>query len=178
MNMGHMADPHSLDLLRIPTETLIALDWRPYHFALQRYHHLVRMTHILSVSRFFGGIALLDLRLTGVRGTVPLRPFAEHTLPWLWLTFGVGVVSGVALFLYDPLHVGAHAYFTAKLALIGLGLANAAIFHCPGYLSALAAEGTPPASARCAGALSLLCWAGVMVCACLHVEAEPKVFLR
>jgi hypothetical protein len=51
------------------------------------------------------------------------------------LSFGVGVVSGVALFLYDPLHVGAHAYFTAKLALIGLGLANAAIFHCPGYLS-------------------------------------------
>jgi hypothetical protein len=173
-----MADPNTFDFLRIPTETLIALDWRPFHFAVQRYHHLVRMTHILSVSLFFGGIALLDLRLTGVRGTVPLRPFAEHTLPWLWLTFGVGVVSGVALFLYDPLHVGAHAYFTAKLALIGLGLANAAIFHCPGYLSALAAEGTPPASARCAGALSLLCWAGVMVCACLNVEAEPKVFLR
>jgi hypothetical protein len=165
-----MADPHSLDLLRIPTETLIALDWRPYHFALQRYHHLVRLVHVLSVSLFFGGIALLDLRL--------MRPLAEHTLPWLWTTFGIGVVSGVALFLYDPVHVGAHAYFTAKLALIGVGLVNAAIFHRTSYLSALAANGMPPASARCAGALSFLFWTGVMVCACLNVEAEPKVFLR
>jgi hypothetical protein len=173
-----MADPNTLDFLRIPTETLIALDWRPFHFAVQRYHHLVRLTHILSVSLFFGGITLLDLRLTGVRGTVPLRPFAEHTLPWLWVTFGIGVVSGVALFLYDPLHVGAHAYFTAKLALIGLGLANAGIFHRTGYLSALAADEASPAGARWAGTLSLLCWAGVMICACLNVEAEPKVFLR
>jgi hypothetical protein len=173
-----MADPHTLDFLRIPTDTLIALDWRPLHFAMQRYHHLVRMAHILSVSLFFGGIALLDLRLTGVRGTVPLRPFAEHTLPWLWATFGIGVVTGIALFFYAPVHVGAHAYFTAKLVLIGAGLVNAAIFHRTGYLSALDAAGTPPTSARWAGALSFLCWVGVMVCACLNVEAEPKVFLR
>ena len=32
-----MADPHSLDFMRLPIDTLIALDWRPYHFFLQRY---------------------------------------------------------------------------------------------------------------------------------------------
>jgi hypothetical protein len=173
-----MPDAHALGLLRIPSETLIALDWRPFHFALQPYHHLVRLTHILSVSLFFGGIALLDLRLTGVRGTVSLRPFAERTLPWLWVTFGIAMVTGIALFLYDPLHVGAHAYFTLKLLLIGLGLANAAVFHQTGYLRALASEGTPPTNARLAGGVSILLWTGVMVCACLNVEAEPKVFLR
>jgi hypothetical protein len=173
-----MADPHTLDFFRIPSEALISLDWRPLHFALQRYHHLIRMAHILSVSLFFGGIALLDLRLTGVRATGPLRPFAQDTLPWLWITFGIGIVSGVALFLYDPVHVGAHAYFTAKLVLLAFGLANAAMFHRAGYLNALAADGTLPASARWAGALSFLLWTGVMICACLNVEAEPKVFLR
>ena len=164
--------------IRIPAQTLIALDWRPYHFALQRYHHLVRLAHILSVSLFFGGIALFDLRLTGVRGTVALRQFAEHTLPWLWVTFGIAMATGVALFLYDPVHVGAHAYFAGKLALIGFGLLNALIFHRAGYRQALAMEGALTVRARCAGTLSLLFWTGVMVCACLNVEAEPKVFLR
>ncbi len=173
-----MADAHILDVIRIPTQTLIGLDWRPYHFTLQRYHHLVRLAHILSVSLFFGGIALLDLRLIGVRGTVPLRQFSEQTLPWLWVTFGIAMTTGVALFFYDPVHVGAHAYFTGKLALIGFGLLNALIFHRTGYLQAIAAGGVLTARARCAGALSLLFWTGVMVCACLNVEAEPKVFLR
>jgi hypothetical protein len=173
-----MADPNTLDFLRIPTDTLIALDWRPFHFAMQRYHHLVRIAHILSVSLFFGAVVLLDLRLTGVHQSLPLRPFAEHTLSWLRINFGMAVVSGAALFFYDPLHVGAHAYFTAKLAFIGLGLANAAVFHRIGYRGALAADGAPPLRARWAGALSLLCWTAAMVFACLNVEAQPKVLLR
>ena len=173
-----MADPHSLDFMRLPIDTLIALDWRPYHFFLQRYHHLVRLAHILSVSLFFGSIGLLDLRLVGVRADLPLQPFAKHTLPCLWVTFGIAMATGIALFFYDPVHVGAHAYFTGKVALIVLGCVNAVVFHRFGYVEALAAEGRPSAGARCAGALSLLFWSGVMVCACLNVEAEPKVFLR
>jgi len=51
-----------------------------------------------------------------------LRGFAEHTIPWLYLTFGISFATGVALFLYDPLHVGSHAYFTLKLLFILLGL--------------------------------------------------------
>ena len=39
-------------------------------------------------------------------------------------------------------------------------------------------EGALTVRARCAGTLSLLFWTGVMVCACLNVEAAPKVLLR
>jgi hypothetical protein len=173
-----MADPNALDFLRIPSATLIALDWRPFHFALQPYHYLVRLTHILSMSAFFGGIGLLDLRLMGWRGTVQLRPFASHVLPWLYVTFGIAVVTGIGLFFYDPVHVGSHAYFTLKLILTLLGLANAALFHRTGYLEALAAETTTPRQAKIAGAVSLAIWTGVLVCACLNVEAAPKVLLR
>ena len=94
-----MADPSALDFLRIPAATLAALDWRPYHFALQPYHYLVRVTHVASMAAFFGGIALLDLRLMGWRRAVPLRPLADQALPWLYATFGVTIVTGVALFL-------------------------------------------------------------------------------
>lgn len=114
----------------------------------------------------------------GMRGALRLRPFAEHVLPWLYATFGVALASGVALFLYDPVHVGAHAYFTPKLILVGLGVANALLFHRTGYVAALAAEARMPLGARLAGAASLAIWLGAMACACLNVEAAPKVLLR
>jgi hypothetical protein len=175
-----MPDPNALDILRIPPATLAALDWRPYHFALQPYHYLVRLTHVASMAAFFGGIAALDLRLMGWRGTVHLRPFAEQILPWLYATFAIAMITGFALFFYDPVHVGSHAYFVLKLLLTVLGVANAAMFNRTGYLAGLAAEGPAKLSARArlTGAVSLALWTGVVVCACLNVEAAPKVLLR
>lgn len=173
-----MADPSFFDPIRIPAQTLTALDWRPYHFMLQPWHYLVRIAHIVSVAAFYGGIGLLDFRLMGVRGTVPLKAFAQHVLPWLFATFGIAVVTGVALFFYDPLHAGSRAYWSPKLMAIALGLANAALFHRRSYVAALAAERSVPASARVAGALSLGCWTAALIFACLNTEAAPKVLLR
>jgi hypothetical protein len=175
-----MADPNALDLIRIPSDVLVALDWRPYHFALQPYHYLVRLTHVVSMAAFFGGIGALDLRLMGWRTTLPLRPFADLVLPWLYVTFGIALVSGIALFFYDPVHVGSHAYFSLKLLLTVLGLLNAALFHRSTYFAAFEAPASaiPSAHVRLVGAVSLALWTGVVVCACLNVEAAPKVLLR
>ena len=173
-----MTEHHVLAFLRIPYWLLIALSSRALHFEMQPYHHLIRIVHILSMSAFFGGIGLLDLRLIGLRATVPLKAFAEHTLPWLYATFGVALLSGIALFFYDPVHVGSHAYFTLKLILVLLGLVNAGLFHRSGYVAALAAETRMPRSARVAGAVSLAIWTGVIVTACLNTEPAPRVLLR
>jgi hypothetical protein len=173
-----MPDGHPLVFLRLPFALLAAWDSRAFHYALQPYHHLVRLTHVLTVAAFFGGIMQLDLRLMGWRGTVPLRAFAEHVLPWLYVTFGVAVVTGLALFFYDPIGVGSHGYFMPKLIFLALGLANAAVFHRSGYVAALAAQSRMPKSARIAGAVSLVTWTAVMVCASLNVEGAPKVLLR
>jgi len=177
-----MADPNALDFLRIPSDALVALDWRPYHFALQPYHYLVRATHVLSMAAFFGGIAALDLRLIGWRAALPLQPIAELVLPWLFVTFGVAIVSGFALFFYDPVHVGSHAYFSLKLLLTMLGLLNAALLRRSSDFAALAAKTSSSAESsarvRLAGAVSLALWTAVVICACLNVEAAPKVLLR
>lgn len=172
-----MADNNMLDMLRIPSQLLIALDWRPFHFALQRFHHLVRLTHIVTMAGFFGAVGLLDLRLLGWGSAISLQPLARHILPLLYSLFALTIMTGVALFLYDPVKVGSHAYFTLKLILIALGLANAGLFHRTGYGPALAAVAMPR-HARLAGALSLAVWTAVIICACLNVEAEPKVLLR
>ncbi len=178
IQLRDMADPSFFDPVRVSTQTLAALDWRPYHFAVQPFHYLIRVAHIVSVSAFFGGIGLLDFRLMGWRGTVPLRPFAEHVLPWLWVTFAVAAVTGAGLFFFEPVHVGAHAYFMPKMLAILFGLANAALFHRTIWAAALRAEAQPPLAARIGGAISLLCWTAAVVFSSLNVEAMPKVLLR
>lgn len=174
-----MADPSLFDALRIPSSILIALDNREYHFAVQPWHYLLRMAHVISSSAFFGGIVLLDLRLIGVRSAVNLKNFSTDILPWLYVIFGVVAISGVLLFLYDPVHVGSHAYFMPKILLILLGLLNAALYNHFAYGQALtASKNMMPSSAKLAGSLSLGIWLGVMVFASLNVEGVPKLLLR
>lgn len=172
-----MADPNVLNMLRLPSGVLIVLDWRPFHFALQPFHHLVRLAHVMTMAGFYGAIGLVDLRLMGWHDALPLRALAHHVLPILYGLFAITFVTGLALFFYDPVNVGSHAYFVPKLILIVLGLANAGVFHRVGYGLALAAE-VVPRHARLAGVMSLLLWTAVIVCACLNVEAAPKVLLR
>lgn len=173
-----MADPSFFDPLRIPTQTLIALDWRPYHFAMQPYHYLLRASHILSMALFFGGICLLDLRLMGWLPTVPLKPFTERLTPWLYLTLAVTVATGVALLLYDPLHAGSRAYWTPKLIAIALGLANAALFNRSVNVTGSSATDRTPVSVRASAAFSLFAWSAALTFACLNTEAMPKVLLQ
>src|SRR5260370_21435278 len=97
------------------------------------------------MAEFSGGIAALDLRLMGWRAKLPLQPFADLVLPWLYVTFGIALVSGVALFFYDPVHVGSHAYFSLKLLLTLLGLVNAALFRRSAYFAAFAPEASASA---------------------------------
>jgi hypothetical protein len=173
-----MFDPsQALAGLRIPSDILIAMDNRDLHFAMQPYHYLVRAVHVLTVSAFFGGIVLLDLRLMELRATAPLRGFVEHTIPWLYLTFAIATATGIALFLYDPVHVGSHAYFTLKLVFILLGLVNALVFHRWALGGALSASARLPRSAKVGGAVSLCLWVLVMLAASLNVEGTPKVLL-
>jgi hypothetical protein len=173
-----MPDPHALSFLYIPSDVLIALDNRVYRFALQPVHHLVRLAHILSISVFFGAIVLLDLRLTGIRPALQLKSLSELVMPTVYWTFGVGVITGLMLFFYDPVHVASHAYFSLKIILIVLGMFNAALFNRRGFGTALSAAGAMPRHARIIGVVSLMIWAGVMICATLNVEAAPKVLLR
>src|ERR1700743_283452 len=124
-----MADPHALSFLSTPTDILIPLDNRDYRFALQPYHHLVRMAHILSISAFFGAIVLLDLRLVGMKSVLPLKALSDLVRPFIYWALGIGVAPGILLFFYDPVHVASHAYFSLKLILILFGIGNALLFN-------------------------------------------------
>jgi hypothetical protein len=173
-----VSDLHALSFMAIPPDVLAALDNRSLRFALQPVHHLIRMAHIISVSAFFGAIVLLDIRLMGFKPAVPLRALSSSILRWSLETFAVAMLTGLLLFFYDPVHVGSHAYFTLKLLLIVLGMANAALFNLWGFSEALTTTGAMPMRARIIGAVSLAAWLGAMICADLNTEAAPRLMLR
>src|SRR5580704_9584679 len=86
-----MFDPsQALAGFQIPSDLLVAMDNRDLHFAMQPWHYLIRILHVMSISAFFGGIVLLDLRLIGLRAVAPLQGFVQHIIPWLYVTFAVG----------------------------------------------------------------------------------------
>lgn len=173
-----MADPSLFDALRIPADVLVMLDNRSFHFAIQRWHYVIRLVHIVSMAMFFGGIVMLDLEMIGLRTRLPLDDMVSEFVPALYWSFGIACLTGLALFLYDPVHVGAHAYFTPKLLLTAFGLANARLYHWVGYRRLRLQDGALPLHTRLAGWMSLAVWTGVMACAALNVEGVPKVFLR
>jgi hypothetical protein len=173
-----MADPSVFDVLRIPPEVLIAFDNRTFHFAIQPWHYLIRIAHIVSMGAFFGGIVFLDLRLMGLKSRVAIHNLSEQFMLWIYMFFGLTVLTGIPLFLYDPVHVGSHAYFTPKLILLVLGLANAALFNRLVGAKLAPDDGITPWQARVAGTLSVLLWTGVVVCSSMNVEGIPKVLLR
>ena len=173
-----MADPSIFDALRIPSELLIALDNRTYHFALQPYHYIVRLLHVLSMGLFFGAIVVLDFQMIGKNRNMALRDFARRVLPTVYVSFAIAFITGVMLFLYDPLHVGAHAYFMPKILLTCFGILNAAFYNVSNLRSGRSLQHTSPQTVRIAGALSLLLWSSVIVFACMNVEGVPKVYLQ
>ena len=85
--------------------------------------------HIVMTGGFFGGIALLDLRLLGFHKRVPVSTLMQHVIPTLWWLFGGVVVSGSLLFLFMPLEYSGNPAFLAKLVLIPLGGLNALFMH-------------------------------------------------
>ena len=173
-----MHETQAFAFLHLPYSLLIALDHRPFHFALQPFHHLVRIAHILASAAFFGGVGLLDLRLIGWHRAVSVKALARDVLPWLYVTFAIAAASGLALFFYDPVHVGSHAYFAPKLILIALGLAMITLYRRTRFGAAIAAPAAMPLSAKIAGTVSLSIWTAVVICSALNIEAAPKVLLR
>jgi hypothetical protein len=169
-----MLDASSLDATQLSSAALVAAYGRAFHAVVQPWHYLLRAGHIVSAAAFFGGIVLLDLRLIGVRSAVGLRAFSADITPYLYITFGIAVVSGILLFLYDPALVASRAYFVPKIISITFGLVNAALYNRIAYARALAAQAGTPLSAKLAGALSIAFWFGVMAFSAMNVEGVPN----
>jgi len=142
------------------------------HLRASRWTYpLVNAAHILGVALLIGAVAPLDLRLMGLWRDRPLEIFLAVLRPVAAVGAALAMLAGALLFAVKARDYAAMPLFQAKMALIALGLANAALLG-GSRLAAIA-----PARRRLAGALSLTIWITVLVCGRLvgYLRRPPRM---
>src|SRR5205823_12910988 len=129
-------------------------------------YRFVEPLPVLTLCRFVGLAAALDLRLLGVtlRG-VPVSEVAARLLPWMAAGFVVMVTTGSLLFYAIPVRSFHNVFFRLKMIMLVLAGLNAWVFHARVYRRVLEWDHDPitPRGARVGGALSLALWAVIIV---------------
>jgi hypothetical protein len=122
--------------------------------------------HIVALVFFAGAVAVIDVRLLGgLAATAPGRLIARAR--WFAIVALVGMaVTGFMLFSAEASHVALNPVFQLKVALIGAGLVNVALyeFGAKSAVTDLPPGVAMPSRARIVGVVSLLVWVAVAAC--------------
>ncbi len=152
---------------------MAALEWlatTPWSIALHESQYMWPFTeslHVLTLALFVGLAIALDLRLLGVGfAGVPVSEFTGRLLPWTRVGFAVMVVTGLMLFYATPVTYFQSIFFRIKLVLLVAAGINVFVFHVRTLRTVSHWDGdvAPPRAARVAAIVSLVAWAGVVVC--------------
>jgi hypothetical protein len=128
---------------------------------------LINLTHILGVATLFGAVLVLDLRLLGAWGRVPLGVIATPTVPVAAAGLVVAISSGVCLLAANGSEYEGNPFLPAKFAAIAAGIANVAALRRLGAWRAREVDeptGRDRAKLRLAGGLSLASWVAAITC--------------
>lgn len=127
----------------------------------------IECVHVLALTLVIGSIAIVDLRLLGVRSRdrSVLQTTAE-VLPITWTAFALALVTGGLMFSSNAITYAHNAFFQAKMALIAFAGLNMLGYHLVlgrGAASWHTAALTPM-RARLVGGVSLALWIAVAAC--------------
>lgn len=117
---------------------------------------VLEILHIAGLAALVGGLLVLELRVFGVQPAIPLVALGRLVVRIAVGGLALAAASGALLFASRATELAAHPAFLAKLALLALALANAAVFHLRRGLV------RHDALARAQAALSIALWLGVI----------------
>jgi hypothetical protein len=121
--------------------------------------------HFIGLCLLFGIVGLYDLRLIGFLKRLPLSEL-HRLIPFGVAGYGINLLSGLTFISGAPdQYVHNPAFHMKVLFMAGAGI-NMLIFYLLTYklVKDIGAEQNAPFQARLAGAVSLVCWTGVIVC--------------
>ena len=124
----------------------------------------VEILHILGFALLLGSIVALDLRVLGLGRVLAVADLADHLLPIAVGGFLLAVVTGSLLFATEAASLFDNLAFRTKLVLLAAAGANAAVLHAHAWRGVDRWGASAPRPARVAAALSILFWAGVLIC--------------
>jgi hypothetical protein len=121
--------------------------------------------HLVAVAIVMGMITVVDLRLLGLASMKSaVSDVCREALPWTWAAFAVSVVTGVILFLAQPVKYFDNFAFRMKFLLLVIAGLNMLVFEFITYRSVEKwdHEIPVPLAAKLAGAISLLAWIAII----------------
>ena len=126
---------------------------------------IIETIHILGLAVSVGVVFWIDLRLMGlIMRREPMSDVVGQLEPWAVRGFSIMFLSGILLFVSEPLYCYNATAFRIKLLLVVLAGLNVWFFHSRVYRYVTQWDESPgvPARARMVGFLSLVLWFGVI----------------
>jgi hypothetical protein len=126
---------------------------------------IVESIHVLTLTLFLGFTFLLDLRLLGVclcRWRV--SEVRGQFNSWAGTGFAVMTVTGLLLFIADPIAFYGDTFFRVKMLLLALAILNGVVFNRTVGRNVIAWDENPrtPGGAKVAAILSLVLWVAIV----------------
>jgi hypothetical protein len=123
--------------------------------------------HVLALTLVIGSIAMVDLRLLGLRSRD--RGVVETTaevLPITWTAFVFALISGGLMFSSNALAYAHNTFFQAKMALLVFAGLNMLGYHLVVGRNASSWHTgvSTPLKARLVGGTSLVLWIAIAAC--------------
>lgn len=135
---------------------------------------VAEIVHFSGLCLLFGAVGLFDLRMLGLARGLSLR--ALHRLvPFGVAGFVMSAASGLMFVVTAPDQYLYNPALQTKMALLLLAGINMLLFYATAARSvwATADDALPPLRARVFGAVSLLCWLGVITCGRVITAFRP-----
>jgi hypothetical protein len=126
---------------------------------------MLETLHVIALVTVIGTIALVDLRLIGVKGhALRVSELAKDTLPWTWGAFALAAITGALLFVSKASSYVINPFFLWKMVTLALAGLNMMYFHFTTWRTVEHWERDPsfPFMAKFAGWLSLIFWLAVV----------------
>jgi Family of unknown function (DUF6644) len=126
---------------------------------------IIETIHILGLAVSVGVVFWIDLRLIGlIMRQEPMSDVVGQLEPWAVRGFSIMFLSGLLLFVSEPLYCYNAPAFRVKLVLVALAGLNVWFFHNRVYKYMTHWDEGPslPWRARMVGFLSLVLWFGVI----------------
>lgn len=142
-------------LQNTPLGVIVGESWFPY----------VESLHVIFLAAVAGTIFTVDARLLGLASQhLRVTYLAERLLPLTWLAFAGAATTGVLLFMANAVSYTEKTPFLIKMGLLVVAGLNMLHFQLVTWRSVASWDnGRTPSAARAAGAISILCWTGVIV---------------
>ena len=90
---------------------------------------IVNLLHIFGIAALFGAVAVIDLRLLGVKRRIALDAITDMAIPVSTAGFFIAVTTGPALLAANASEYIGNPFLLIKFAAIGVGVLNVLVLN-------------------------------------------------